>query len=97
MALGKSRFARGAPSTSDNPLPLVITSLTLRFLQFVFGVAVIGLYATDLHAAHKAHKYTDSKWGYAVAIATLSAITALVYMIPKVPSYFAFGWDLILL
>ena len=97
MALGKSRFARRVPSTSSNPLPLVITSLTLRFLQFVFGVAVIGLYATDLHAAHKAHKYTDSKWAYAVAIATLSAVTALVYMIPKVPSYFAFGWDLVLL
>ena len=81
MALGRSRFARKSPSESSNPLPLLVVSYTLRFLQFIFGITVIGLYATDLHAAHKAGKYSDSKWGYAVAVATLGAVTALVYMV----------------
>lgn len=39
-----------------------IFNLVFRFLQLVFGVAVIGLYAQDLNKAHKEGKYTDSKW-----------------------------------
>lgn len=96
MALGRSRFKKSS-SSSPSPFPLLVSNWILRFLQFVFAIAVIGLYAQDLKNAHHEHKYTDSKWAYAVAVGTLSAFTCLVYVIPKVPSYWAFGWDLVLL
>ena len=96
MAFSRPRFATSSSSSSSS-LPMTIFNLFFRILQFVFGVAVIGLYAADLHAAHKAHKYTDSKWGYAVAVGTLGAVTALVYILPRLKSFYAFGWDIILL
>ena len=39
-----------------------LANLILRFLQLIFAVTVIGLYAQDLDAARKAGKYADSKW-----------------------------------
>ncbi len=97
MALGRSRFKKSSSTSSGDPFPLLIANWVLRFLQLVFACAVIGLYATDLRVAHKAHAYTDSKWAYAVAIAVLSAVTSLVYCVPMLKSYWAFGWDFVLL
>ena len=37
-------------------------NVILRFLQFVFGLAVVGLYGQDLNNARKAHVYADGKW-----------------------------------
>ncbi len=96
-----SRFNKKPSSSvssgSSTPFPILILNLVLRFLQFVFAIAVCGLYGTDLHAAHKEHKYTDSKWAYAVVVGALSVFTTVVYVLPKIKSYWAFGWDLILL
>ena len=39
-----------------------ILNLILRFLQMVFALTVVGLYAQDLHKAKKEHKYSDGKW-----------------------------------
>jgi hypothetical protein len=39
-----------------------IINLVFRFLQLVFALAVIGLYAQDLHKAKREHKYSDGKW-----------------------------------
>lgn len=69
----------------------------IRFLQFVLAITVCGLYGTDLNAAHKAHVYADSHWVFAVVVGALSAVTALVFMVPFVKTYLAFGWDVILL
>ncbi|PGG99858.1 hypothetical protein AJ80_09280 [Polytolypa hystricis UAMH7299] len=55
--------------------------IPVRFLQFVFGIAVIGLYAQDLDRARKAGKPMDSKWAYATVVGTLSSISALIYLI----------------
>jgi len=96
-----SRFNKKPSSTvstsSTTPFPLLILNLVLRFLQLAFAIAVIGLYATDLSNARKQHKYQDSKWIYAVVVATLSAFTSLVYVVPMVKWAWGFGWDLILL
>ena len=96
-----SRFNKKPTSSvstgSSTPFPILILNLVLRFLQFVFAIAVCGLYGTDLHAAHKEHKYTDSKWAYAVTVGALSAFTTVIYVLPKIKSYWAFGWDVILL
>ena len=55
-----------------------LASIALRFLQTVFALAVIGLYAQDLRRAAQQHKYADSKWVFAVATASLSAATGIV-------------------
>lgn len=75
-----------------------LANVVLRFFQFVLGVTVIGLYGVDLNNARKAGKYSDSKWGYAVAVGVLSAITALLWMIPLFMRRFhwMFVWDAIL-
>ncbi|KAK2748907.1 hypothetical protein FQN57_007190 [Myotisia sp. PD_48] len=54
---------------------------TIRFLQFVFGIAVIGLYAQDVHRTQKKGGSQDSKWIYATVVGSLSAIVALVYVL----------------
>ncbi|KAF6239155.1 hypothetical protein HO173_003028 [Letharia columbiana] len=93
-----SRFNKKASSTvsSSQPLALVIANLTLRFLQFIFAVAVLGLYGTELSDARKNHTGDYSKWSYAEVVGVLSAVTCLVYVLPKVKSWWAFGWDLVL-
>jgi hypothetical protein len=53
----------------------------LRFFQFVMGLTVAGLYGVDLHNAHKAHAYADSKWVYAEVTAGLASLTALAYLL----------------
>lgn len=71
--------------------------IVLRFFQFVLAITVAALYGTDLSNAHKAHAYIDGKWVFAEIVAGLSAITVLIYGIPFLKSYWAFGWDWVLL
>lgn len=66
-------------------------------LQFIFAVAVLGLYGTELSDARRNHTGDYSKWVYAEVVGVLSAVTCLVYVLPKVKSWWAFAWDLILL
>ena len=91
--------AKPTSTTSSNstPLPLFILNSLLRFFQFVLALTVCGLYGVDLNAARKAGKYVDSKWAYAEVVGALSAFTALVYVLPRVKSLYAFGWDVVLL
>lgn len=52
----------------------------LRFLQFVFGLTVIGLYGRDVHHDH-ADKHTwHARWVFALVAAFLATVTAAVYM-----------------
>lgn len=82
---------------SSLPLPLFIATTFLRFLQFVFAIAVLGLYGTDINKAKGVS--VPSKSVYAEVIGTLSALTALVYCLPKInaKAYLACAWDGILL
>lgn len=84
---------------SSLPLPLFIATTFLRFLQFVFAIAVLGLYGTDINSARKAGISVPSKWVYAEVIGSLSALTALVYCLPKInaKAHLACAWDGILL
>jgi len=69
----------------------------LRFFQFVLALTVCGLYAVDLHHAHKAGVGADGKWVYAEVVGALAAFTALLYIIPfvlRVP--FVWAWDVIM-
>ncbi|EHK99107.1 hypothetical protein GLAREA_09069 [Glarea lozoyensis ATCC 20868] len=74
-----------------------IAHSAFRIIQIVLALTVVGLYGVDLHKANREHKYSDGKWVYAVVTASLSAPTALAYLIPfihRIP--FLFVWDSIL-
>ena len=86
-----SSYATGTPTA------LVILNLVLRFLQFIFAVAVIGLYAQNISNARKHNDDVQKKWTFAVVVGALAAVTCLVYVVPKLKSYWAFGWDWALL
>ncbi|KAJ5794943.1 hypothetical protein N7457_001542 [Penicillium paradoxum] len=53
----------------------------LRFLQFVFGLTVIGLYGKDVHHDHSEKHTWHSKWVYALVTAFLATITAAIHII----------------
>ncbi|KAI9715062.1 MAG: hypothetical protein M1812_006180 [Candelaria pacifica] len=82
--------------TSRSELSGFIVRTSLRFLQFVFALAVAGLYGTDLNNARKHGIAGDPKWVYAETIAGLSALTCIVFMVPFVKSYLFFAWDVLL-
>lgn len=97
MAFGRSRFGGSSSgSTSDGSLLSKVPLWVLRFLQFVFGITVIGLYAQDLNKGYNEPLYSDSKWGFATATGTIGAVSALVLIWP-VLSMWAWGWDFVVL
>jgi len=80
----------------DIALDYILFSI-LRFFQFVLALTVCGLYGVDLHNARSQGKYADGKWVFAEVVGGLSAVTALLYMVPFVMRLpFAFLWDLLL-
>ncbi|KAJ5360508.1 hypothetical protein N7517_009699 [Penicillium concentricum] len=54
---------------------------TVRFLQFVFGLTVIGLYGKDVHHDHSDKHTWHSKWVYALITAFLATVTAAIHLI----------------
>lgn len=81
----------------DNTTKTHVVHATYRFLQFVLAITVCGLYGVDLAKAHKEGKYSDSKWVFAEVTASLSAVTAVLYIIPflaRIP--FIWIWDVVL-
>ncbi|KAF2867430.1 hypothetical protein BDV95DRAFT_502912 [Massariosphaeria phaeospora] len=64
--------------------------IIVRFLQFIMGIVIIGLYAQDLTTARKANAHQDPKWLYAVSAGTAGSVVALVFMTPiKAWAFFA--------
>ena len=53
----------------------------IRFLQFVFGLTVIGLYGQDVRHDHIDEHTWSPKWVYAVATAFLATMTTVVHFI----------------
>lgn len=90
------KFSRSSSSSPSGGLLSRIPLWVLRFLQFVFAITVIGLYAQDLRKASEQRKYSDSKWGYATAVGTIGAVSSLVLLWPAL-SMWGWGWDLIVL
>jgi hypothetical protein len=78
--------------------PRYILTSVLRALQIIFAFTVVGLYGTDLDSARKAGVYADGRWVYAVVLGVMSAVTAIVYLVPLVVRRltFLFAWDWII-
>lgn len=72
-----------------------IVHTVIRFFQFVFAITILALYGQDItdqrHAGH-----ADGRWVFAEVVAGLSAVTALIFMVPFFKTYKAFGWDVLL-
>ena len=68
-----------APQSKSTRIVSMFTS-ALRFFQFVFGLAVIGLYGQDVHHDHEDEHTWHSKWVYAVIVGCLATSTAAVHV-----------------
>ncbi|EKV12959.1 MARVEL-like domain [Penicillium digitatum] len=53
----------------------------LRFLQFIFGLTVIGMYGKDVHHDHSKQHTWHSKWVYALVTAFFATATAAIHLI----------------
>lgn len=89
-------FKETASNSAGGFIPFIINTV-LRFFQFVLALTVIGLYGIDLDNGRRERIPADGKWVYAEVVGVLAALTALVYMVPFIKSYMAFGWDTVLL
>ncbi|KAL6361207.1 hypothetical protein LRP88_04670 [Fusarium phalaenopsidis] len=71
----------------------------LHLCCFALALTTCGLYGTDLHHANQQHKYSDSKWIYAVVVGSISAVTCVVYFVPfilRIAGVVVAIWDFIL-
>ncbi|EEP78879.1 predicted protein [Uncinocarpus reesii 1704] len=84
MGLIKSLVIDGVKKRySPGNIVTTLLECCIRFLQFVFGIAVIGLYAQDVNHARKAGlpMGSVSKWIYATVVGSLSSIAAIIYIL----------------
>ena len=77
-------------------MPGIWLKVGCRFLQFVLGITIFGIYCADLVAAGKHHATPHSAWLLATIVGGFSSITAILYLLPCFHSYLFFWWDWIL-
>lgn len=58
---------------------LPLTCYTLRALQFIFALTIIGIYSPDLTNSTRTHTRAHSAWIFADVAACLSALTCLIH------------------
>ncbi|CAG8116883.1 unnamed protein product [Penicillium salamii] len=68
------------PESKRAKLSFMLFSV-LRFLQFVFGLTVIGLYGRDVRHDHVHNNAWHSQWVYALVAAFLATSTALIHLV----------------
>ena len=77
--------------------PAFLFHLVLRFVQFVMGLVVVGLYGQYVNNARLQAKYADPNYVYAVVVGALASVTALIFMVPMLRTSRLFPWDLVVL
>ncbi|KAI1128861.1 hypothetical protein F5Y10DRAFT_166792 [Nemania abortiva] len=92
-----TKFGKGAVT---KPLYIWETWLRLvgRALQLIFALVVVGLYGSRVNSDRSAGNPQASQWVYALFIASLSAITSVLFAIPQpfVKTSRLFAWDFVL-
>lgn len=69
----------------------------IHIVQFALALAVCGLYGQDLSNARQHGVHADSKWVFAVVVGALSALTAVLYLVPFILRFWlVWAWDLVL-
>ena len=74
---------------------LLFTALHIPLL--ILAAVTAGLYGVDLSAGEKPDGTGDGRWIYAVVVAVISAVTALLYLVPFVLRFMVVWiWDFVL-
>lgn len=69
----------------------------VHIVQFALALTVCGLYGIDLQRAHDAGVNADPKWVYAEVVGGLSALTAVLYLVPFILRFWlVWAWNLVL-
>lgn len=77
-------------------MPGVWAKMACRFLQFVLGLTIFGVYCADLVAAGSKHVPLNSAWLFATTLGGITTVTAVLYLLPCFHSYLFFWWDWII-
>ncbi|KIW04477.1 uncharacterized protein PV09_04236 [Verruconis gallopava] len=70
--------------------------VTFRFLQFVLGLVIFGVYCADIVNAKENYASPSAAWILASTLGGLNAVSALLYLLPFFHSYLFFWWDWII-
>ncbi|KAK3943928.1 hypothetical protein QBC46DRAFT_13887 [Diplogelasinospora grovesii] len=71
--------------------------VALLFFEFVLAVTVCGLYGVELNRASKAGQGADGRWVYAEVVGGLSALTAILCIIPYILRFAViWAWNTVL-
>jgi len=74
-----------------------LSFMVLHFLLLVLALVVAGLYGIELQRADEADKHGDNRWIYAEVVAGLSALTAILLMVPFMLRFMVvWVWDFVL-
>ncbi|KAI1178088.1 hypothetical protein F4777DRAFT_539377 [Nemania sp. FL0916] len=89
-----TKFGKGAIT---KPIYIYETWLRLvgRGLQLIFALVVVGLYGSRVNSDRSAGNPQAAQWVYALFVASVSAITSVVFAIPQpfVKTARLFAWD----
>ncbi|KAI0393349.1 hypothetical protein F5Y17DRAFT_459021 [Xylariaceae sp. FL0594] len=92
-----TKFGKGAIT---KPIYLYESWLRIvgRALQLVFALTALGLYGSRVSSDRSHDRPASMRWNYAVVVASLSAITCVLFAIPQpfVRTARLFAWDLAL-
>ncbi len=88
---------RESAEKSHHHFALYIVAAVVRLIQFILALTVCGLYGVGLNNDRQEHSSSNTDWVYAEVVGGLSALTALVYMIPFLRTYQLFAWDFTIL
>ena len=70
--------------------------IVIRSLQAILGLTVAGIYGNVLNNELKRHESPNPAFTFAVVVAGLSCISALLFNIPRIKSHYVFAWDWLL-
>ncbi|EMR71189.1 hypothetical protein MGN70_010877 [Eutypa lata] len=76
--------------------PLMWLRFGGRGVQLIFALIVCGFYGARVAADHRDGNAQAAAWVYALFVATVSSITAIVFAIPFWKTHKLFFWDLLL-
>ncbi|CAL5872109.1 uncharacterized protein PFLUO_LOCUS6366 [Penicillium psychrofluorescens] len=80
MAPAPAPAAAAPPASKGSKIVSMFMSAT-RFLQFVFGLTVIGLYGQDVSYDHQTLHTWNPEWVFAVVTAFLSTVTTVAHFV----------------
>jgi hypothetical protein len=76
--------------------PGIIVKAVARFIQFITGLVIFGIFLHQVENARHNHNNAGSAWVYAAVVGGFGWITALIFLLPFLKPFVFFWWDLLL-